>query len=111
MTESETGLVSPFDPFICRWFASKKLLPIFQPRIETTLPDHPILFPVGNMFWTRRAVIDQMNSYFGPDYPWPNEPIANDGTVYHLIERLWPTASFEAGQRSVFVSKPDQPRR
>lgn len=111
MADPDTGLVTPFDPFICGWFASKKLLPVIQPRIETRLPDHPILFPVGNMFWTRRAVIDQMNGYFGENYPWPNEPIANDGTIYHLIERLWPTASHEAGQRSVFVSKPDQPRR
>jgi glycosyltransferase involved in cell wall biosynthesis len=111
MADPDTGLVSPFDPFICGWFASKKLLPVFQSRIKTTLPDHPILFPVGNMFWTRRAVIEQMNSYFGQNYPWPNEPIANDGTVYHLIERLWPTASYEAGLGSVFVSKRDQPRR
>ncbi|MCH2094025.1 MAG: glycosyl transferase [Rhodobacteraceae bacterium] len=111
MTDPEVGLVTPFDPYICGWFGSKRILPIYQKLVETPFPDHPILFPVGNMFWTRRAVVNQMNSYFGADYPWPNEPIANDGTVFHMIERLWPTAAYDSGHKSIFVSKPDQPRR
>ncbi len=111
MNDPEVGLVAPFDPFICGWFGSKRILPIYQKLVETPFPVHPILFPVGNMFWTRRSVVDQMNSYFGTDYPWPNEPIANDGTVFHLIERLWPTATYDSGHKSIFISKPDQPRR
>ncbi|KNG92226.1 rhamnan synthesis F family protein [Pseudaestuariivita atlantica] len=111
LKDPDIGLVAPFDPFMCGWFMSKKNLPIFQPRIETPLPTHPLLFPVGNMFWVRRGVVEHMNSYFGRDYPWPNEPIANDGSVFHLIERLWPTATYEMQKKSVFISKPDQPRR
>lgn len=111
MNDPQVGLVAPFDPYICGWFGSKRILPIYQPLVKTTFPDHPILFSVGNMFWTRKAVVAQMNSYFGLDFAWPNEPIANDGTVFHLIERLWPTATFESGLKSVFISKVDQPRR
>ncbi|MGR3609959.1 MAG: rhamnan synthesis F family protein [Sulfitobacter sp.] len=111
MKDPDVGLVAPFDPFICGWFGSKRILPIYQQLVQTPLPTHPIMFPAGNMFFTRRRVVDQMNSYFGDDYPWPKEPIANDGTVFHMIERLWPTATYEAGLKSVFVSKPDQPRR
>lgn len=51
-----------------------------------------------------------MNRIVGEDYPWPNEPIANDGTVFHLIERLWPAASVMAGLNAVFLDKPDQKR-
>lgn len=111
MADSKIGLAAPFDPYICGWYASKRIMPMYQRLVPTQFADHPILFSVGNMFWTRRAVVDRMNSYFGKESPWPNEPIANDGTVFHLIERLWPTAAYEAGLESVFVSKPDQPRR
>ncbi len=111
MADPEVGLVAPFDPFFVGWFASNRIMPIYQRLVKTPFPDHPLLFPVGNMFWAKRKVVDQMNSYFGLDFPWPNEPLANDGTVFHLIERLWPTATYEAGLRAVFVSKPDEKRR
>ena len=75
------------------------------------LPPHPLVFTVGNMFLTRPEVVRKMVSYFGEAYPYPNEPIADDGTVFHLIERLWPTASADCGLASVFINKPDQPRR
>jgi len=52
-----------------------------------------------------------MNGLFGDDYPWPNEPIANDGTVFHMIERLWPAMAAKCNMRSIFLDKPDQPRR
>lgn len=111
MHDPQVGLVSPLDPFICGWFRSKPVLPLFQRQLPVPLPRHPTVYPVGNMFWTRRGVIDQMNGYFGPSYPWPNEPLPDDGTVFHVIERLWPVAAQAAGFTSVFLSKPDQRRR
>ncbi len=105
-----TGLVSAFDPYISGWAGSRRLLGSVEPRLPGPLPRNPLLFPIGNMFWVRRGVVDAMNAVFGPDYPWPNEPIANDGTVFHLIERLWPAVTAAAGLEAVFVEKPDQPR-
>ncbi len=106
-----TGLVAPFDPYRFGWGASKQLLPEFADQFPGDLPDVPIAFPVGNMFWVRREVAQAMNAMFGPDYPWPNEPLPNDGTVFHLIERLWPAVTAKCGLRSVFLDKPDQQRR
>jgi len=51
-----------------------------------------------------------MQGIFGSNYPWPNEPIANDGTEYHLIERLWPAATKMAGLSSCFIDKKGQKR-
>jgi hypothetical protein len=62
------------------------------------------------MFWTRARVVQRMNGIFGPAYPWPNEPLPNDGTEFHLIERLWPTAAAMEGLDSLFLEKADQPR-
>ncbi len=108
--QDENGLVSAFDPYIVGWAGSQRLLPQFEHKLPGPLPEHPILFPVGNMFWTKSDVVRQMNSLFGTDYPWPNEPLPNDGTVYHMIERLWPAAAVMTGKRSVFIDKPDQRR-
>lgn len=105
-----TGLVAPFDPHHVGWTASRGLLPKVAAGFARPLPDNPILFPVGNMFWVRQPVVAAMTDLFGPGYPWPNEPIANDGTEYHLIERLWPSVAASLDLDSVFVHKLDQPR-
>jgi len=107
---AEVGLVTAFDPYRMSWLASRRWLSTLAARLPTDLPEDPLLFPIGNMFWTRRSVVREMNNVFGPDYPWPNEPIASDGTEYHLIERLWPFMAARLGLRSVFLHKPDQER-
>ena len=122
------GLVGAFDPYIMGWTGSRRLLPQLAARLDTfegheimgdgfqgggtgrPLPDHPLLFPVGNMFWAKAGVVNAMRALFGTDYPWPNEPIAGDGTVFHLIERLWPTAAALSGRDSVFLDKADERR-
>ena len=104
------GLVAPFDPHYLGWDDSRRLLPKFADRLPGPFPDNPLLFPVGNMFWVRRSVVVAMNKLFGADYIWPGEPIANDGTEYHLIERLWPTMAAAVGLESVFVHKLDEKR-
>lgn len=106
----ETGLVAPLDPYSYGWTESRRLLPRFADRFPGPLPEHPILFPCGNMFWTRARVAARMNALFGPVYPWPNEPLPNDGTEFHLIERLWPAVTEMEGLGSLFIEKTDQPR-
>lgn len=110
IAREDVGLVSAFDHYIVGWAASRRLLPQFAPRLQGALPPHPILFPVGNMFWVKRGVVERMNALFGPDFQWPNEPLANDGTVYHMIERLWPAMAAELELNALFLSKPDQAR-
>ena len=80
-------------------FGRSYLFALKDPRICRLLP-----------FWTRRSVVLAMNDVFGHAYPWPNEPIANDGTEFHLIERLWPAMTTHLGLESVFVHKLDEKR-
>lgn len=110
MADPRIGLVAPFDPHFIGWNESRHLLPRFAARLPGPLPENPLLFPVGNMFWTRRSVVLAMNALFGQDYPWPDEPIANDGTEFHLIERLWPAMASQQGLESVFLHKLDEQR-
>lgn len=110
LAQDGVGLVAPLDPYFIPWNESRHLLPKFADRLPGPMPENPLLFPVGNMFWVRRQVVEAMNDMFGPDYPWPNEPIANDGTEFHLIERLWPAMATHLGLDSVFVHKLDEQR-
>lgn len=110
ISKDGVGLVTTFDPYIVGWDDSARLLPRFSDRFPHPLPAHPVLFPVGNMFWVKTGVVRQMKAIFGDNYPWPNEPIANDGTEYHLIERLWPAAVKMVGLSSRFMDKKGQQR-
>ena len=104
------GLVSPFDPHHVPWYGSRKLLHKIEDKLEGPLPDNPLVFPVGNMFWARSSLVREMINLFGETYPWPNEPIANDGTEFHLIERLWPAMAAQCGLEAVFLHKHDERR-
>jgi glycosyltransferase involved in cell wall biosynthesis len=110
IAEKDVGLVTAFDPYIVGWDDSSRLLEQFSDRFPQPLPAHPVMFPVGNMFWVKTGVVRKMQGIFGSNYPWPNEPIANDGTEYHLIERLWPAATKMAGLSSCFIDKKGQKR-
>lgn len=107
----DCGLVAAFDPYAHGWSGSRALLPRFQSRLPGPAPANPLLFPAGNMFWTRRDVAKAMLAVFGSEYPWPNEPLPHDGTVFHLTERLWPAMAAATGRRAVFLDKADQRRR
>lgn len=104
------GLVAPLDPYRFGWLENRNALARLAHRLPHPPPAHPLLFPIGNMFWTRARVVQRMNALFGPAYPWPNEPLPNDGTEFHLIERLWPTVAAMEGLDSLFLEKADQPR-
>lgn len=105
-----TGLVTAFDPYVVGWAGSRRLLPDIERRLGQRLPDVPLLFPIGNMFWTRAGVARNMLGLFGKDYPWPNEPLPNDGTIYHLIERLWPAVAARLDLETVFIDRPGTKR-
>lgn len=110
ISNPEIGLVAPLDPYRFGWLENRNLLSRLSHLFPKSPPDHPLLFPIGNMFWTRARVVQRMNSVFGPAYPWPNEPLPNDGTEFHLIERLWPTVTAMEDLDSLFLEKADQPR-
>lgn len=110
MSNPKVGLVAPLDPHYLSWGASKAMLPRIERRLGRVLPLHPIVFPMGNMFWARSQVVRAMYELFGEGYPWPNEPISSDGTEFHVIERLWPSIAANDGLQSVFIHKADEKR-
>ena len=67
-----------------------------EPALPTPLPQF-FEFPVGTMFWARTAALAPL---FELELGWddyPAEPLANDGTMLHALERLLPFAAEKAG--------------
>ena len=106
MQDPAVGLSAPLDPNRVGWLGNRRLFAEMEPRLPFSIPDPVIAFPVGNMFFCRSDVVAAMMDIFGTGYPWPREPIANDGTVYHFIERLWPAVTASCGLDTVFVDAP-----
>lgn len=101
--DEELGLIAPLCSIGKSWGRSEPLLHRVAGQFPKSLPDEPLLFPAGNMFFCRGAVAKAMLDIFGFDYPWPEEPLPLDGSEYHLIERLWPAVAAQCGYRSVFL--------
>ncbi|QRZ14926.1 hypothetical protein JWJ88_18430 [Paracoccus methylovorus] len=102
LDRADLGLVAPVDRFGRRWRRSHRLRDRIASPLNQPLPDEPLMFPVGNMFFCRARLATAMLDLFGAHYPWPEEPIPIDGTEYHLIERLWPLVAQRSGLRSGF---------
>ena len=72
----------------------KKLLE--KLKIQRNLPDNPV-FPVGNMFWAKTAVV---SSLFDADFSskdFPKEAGQTNLTLGHQIERIWVYIAEHAG--------------
>ncbi len=53
--------------------------------------------PLGSMFWVRTAALKPLFRHNWKYSDMPKEPIADDNTVLHGIERLYPFSAQEAG--------------
>ena len=97
------GLVAPLDAYDLPWGRSRKFHDESRFSHLEFDPTGPGPFPIGNMFWVRAEVATAMAAIFGPNFPWPSEPLPNDGTLLHFIERIWPHVAHAKGLESVFL--------
>lgn len=64
-------------------------------------------FPSGSMFWARPAALMPIIALGLTIEDFPTEPLANDGTIAHAIERLFTLAAECAGHRWYKVAAPE----
>ncbi len=96
--QPELGLVFAADPHLVGWDANRAHGERLAARmgLHEALPD-AFDFPLGTMFWMRRECFAVLASL---DIGWdeyPSEPLADDGTVLHALERLMPLVARRAG--------------
>jgi glycosyltransferase involved in cell wall biosynthesis len=96
--DPKLGLVFPEDPNVIGWTKNKAFARALMTRMNLSpdLPDN-IRFPLGTMFWARPEVLAPFWKLKLGASDVPPEPLAEDGTILHAIERLMPTVSEATG--------------
>jgi len=98
ISDPKLGLVFAEDRHAAGWNknyeTAKKLAARASPKI--TVPEYPY-FPLGTMFWARPAALSSLRSLKLRHEDFPTEPLSNDGTILHAIERILPAACEAAG--------------
>ncbi|MGS4887926.1 rhamnan synthesis F family protein [Roseibium sp. MB-4] len=96
--DPELGLVFPEDPHLVGWDKNFEIGEDLARKMGRTLPlPNSFEWPVGTMFWARR---DALKPLFDLRLRWedyPLEPLPEDGTLLHAIERVMPFAVEQAG--------------
>lgn len=98
--EQQTGLVFAEDRYNVGWTQNLTYAETVSKRIGLSfaLPGR-IMFPIGNMFWADKKVLEPFwNSDFVAD-DFPVEPVRYDGSILHAIERMLPSVCENVGLR------------
>ncbi len=90
------GLLFAEDRHSVGWSANLDIAQAFAARIGgVELPAFPV-FPLGTMFWGRPAALASLAGRLDwPDYPV--EPIGEDATILHALERMLPSVCTHSG--------------
>jgi glycosyltransferase involved in cell wall biosynthesis len=95
---SSVGLLMPEDPHLVGWDENRAVAEGLAWRMGLADPlDDFFDFPLGTMFWARPAALLPLLG-LGLDWnDYPSEPLPNDGTILHALERLMPFVVRHAG--------------
>jgi glycosyltransferase involved in cell wall biosynthesis len=94
--KQDIGMIFPDDPnILLGWDDNYKISVALGKKLQIEVNEGQINFPIGNMFWCRQEVLKIFQPF--EDLAYPAEPIANDGTELHAIERLFGYATEQMG--------------
>ncbi len=105
--DERLGLVFPDDPHVVGWWNNNKHADdlALKMRLTADLPQ-AFEFPVGTMFWCRPAALRPLFELGLRWEDYPTEPLPNDGTILHAIERLLPLVAQNEGYRVAATNVP-----
>jgi hypothetical protein len=96
--EDHLGLVFAEEPHLCDWSANLALSETLAVRMGIEPPLPPFFeFPVGSMFWARPSALSPLLDLKLDWDDYPEEPIPDDGTILHALERLIPFSVGKVG--------------
>jgi glycosyltransferase involved in cell wall biosynthesis len=107
LDDPRLGIVFPDDPNLVGWDANRSFGELFFAGLGlSNVPDN-ISFPVGTMFWARTA---SLRPFLDLGLTWndyPDEPVPNDGTMLHALERLFPAVVLANGYTISLTNVPN----
>ncbi|MBK4991012.1 glycosyl transferase family 1 [Pseudomonas sp. S36] len=81
---------------------NKSYMREWQNQIAFDCPDGFLTYPAGGMFWARpQALIDILSLDYGYD-DFPSEPLPNDGSKLHALERILGPVAQKNGFKQFF---------
>jgi lipopolysaccharide biosynthesis protein len=96
--DEKLGLVFAADPHVSDWDSNLELATALAGRMGIEEPLPPFFdFPIGSMFWARSKALKPLFELKLQWEDYPEEPLPEDGTILHAIERLLPFAARRAG--------------
>lgn len=104
--DEKLGLVFAEDRHAVGWSENRAIAESIAARMKPRpiLSDFSV-FPLGNMFWARP---DAVRPLWTSNFKWddyPIEPILDDGTILHAVERMLPGICESVGMRWATVYK------
>jgi glycosyltransferase involved in cell wall biosynthesis len=104
---SDLGLVFPSDPNVCGWDKNKGHAAALASRMgwHGSLPEY-FDFPVGTMFWARPEALRPLFQLGLTWDDYPSEPVAQDGTILHALERILTLSCTLSGFRHAVTHVP-----
>jgi glycosyltransferase involved in cell wall biosynthesis len=106
-TEPRLGLLMAEDPNLVGWGRNHGIAETLAARMGIPLPLPRFFdFPLGAMFWARPAALRPLLDLGLASEDYPPEPLPDDGTLVHALERLFPFAASCAGLETASVRLP-----
>jgi glycosyltransferase involved in cell wall biosynthesis len=96
-SNTHIGIIFPDDPNLVNWSSNFNLAQEIAANAGIKINNKSFNFPIGSMFWARTTAI---SNFLNLNFAWsdyPQEPIPNDGTILHALERLIPFFAIDAG--------------
>lgn len=96
--DRKLGVIFPCDANLCGWDENltHALEITRQLGRKEPLPE-AFEWPIGTMFWARREALEPLLSLELDWQDYPAEPVGEDGTMLHALERLIPFFAEQAG--------------
>ncbi|MBB3770086.1 hypothetical protein FHS55_000672 [Angulomicrobium tetraedrale] len=106
-SDPTVGLAYPEDGHVLDWGRNAAIIAKLRADLDLGEPMTAYVdFPIGNMFAARPAALAPVLALKLDWSDYPPEPVPDDGTLLHALERILPLAVRKAGYRAVGVRVP-----